>query len=317
MKNNINSEKNTLQVETEAIQESFDVAKKGFIAPATKEKWKMYIYKFSHNKFSVLGLIIVLISIFFGIFALNIVPYPEHITGYVDFSNASKPPSSQHWCGTDICGRDVFSRLIYSFRGALLMAIVVLGISVPVGVFLGLMAGYYNGTFIDTIIMRITDIFLSIPALILALAIAAVLKPTLTSSMIAASVVWWTWYTRMVYGLASSISKEYYIRNAELIGASKFHIIFREILPGTLSPVLTKMALDVCWIILLGASLSYAGLGEQPPMPAFGTMLSEGSKYMPEQWWMTIFPAAAISFVILGFNFLGDGIRDMLDKGRG
>lgn len=138
----------------------------------------------------------------------------------------------------------------------------------------------------------------------------------MTNTMIAVTLSWWPWYTRLVYSMATGYSKEYFIKNAELVGASKFHILFKELLPNCLSPVLTKMALDVGWVILLGASLSFIGLGEQPPTPSFGTMISEGSKYMPQYWWMTAFPALAIVFVILGFNFLGDGIRDMLDRGK-
>ncbi len=289
---------------------------KQFISPLTRENLRRYSYKFRKNILSVIGLIIVIISIFIAIFCMKISPYPEHVGAVVDFSNAGRPPGASHWFGTDVFGRDVLSRLLYSFRSAMIMAIVVLSISVPVGVILGLVAGYYHGTIIDTIIMRLTDIFLSLPSLVLALSIATVLKPSLTSSMVAVTLTWWAWYTRMVYGNASAVSNEFFVKNAELIGASKAHILFREILPYILSPILTKMALDVGWVILLGASLSFAGLGEQPPVPAFGTMISDGVKYMPEMWWLTVFPAMAIAFVILGFNFLGDGIRDMLDKGK-
>jgi len=297
-------------------KDHLDIEKRKFLSPSTRENMKIYWYKFSRNKLSLLGLGIVIVSVFFAIFAPFIVPHPQHIYEYVDFSNASLAPSSEYWFGTDIYGRDVFSRVIYSFRSAMIMSVVVLGIAVPVGTGLGLIAGYYNGTWIDTLIMRITDVFLAIPALVLALAIASVMKPSLMGSMIAVTVMWWTWYTRMVYGIASSVSKEYFVKNAELIGASKLHILFKEILPCTLSPVLTKMALDVGWVILIGASLSFAGLGEQPPSPAFGTMINEGAKNLPELWWITIFPALGIAVVILGFNFLGDGIRDMLDRGR-
>jgi peptide/nickel transport system permease protein len=138
----------------------------------------------------------------------------------------------------------------------------------------------------------------------------------MTNSMIAVTIMWWPWYTRLVYGMARSISGEYFVKNAELIGASKAHIIFKEILPNCLSPVFTKMALDVGWVILMGASLSYVGLGEQAPTPAFGQMISDGARYLPDLWWLTIFPALAIAFIILGFNFFGDGIRDMFDTGR-
>lgn len=292
------------------------LGKKGFLKPSTKENLKIYWYKFSRNKLSVMGLIIVVACILLAIFAEFVTPYPEHSREFVDFSNAGSPPNSTYWFGTDVFGRDIFTRVIFSFRGALKMAIIVLAISVPIGILTGLAAGYYNGTWISTVIMRITDIFLSIPPLILALSIASLLEPNMTNSMLAITVSWWPWYTRLVYGNAASIKNEYFVKNAELIGASRFHILFKEILPNCLSPVFTKMALDVGWVILQGASLSFVGLGEQPPIPAFGQMISDGSKYMPDLWWMTIYPSLGIVFMILGFNFLGDGIRDMFDKGR-
>ena len=272
-------------------------------------------YKFSRNTLSVVGLVIVVGIIISAIFAPWITPYPEHAGPFVDFDNTGQPPSLQHLCGTDNMGRDIFSRVIFAFRGALIMAILVLAIAVPPGVLLGLIAGYFHNTWIDSVIMRITDIFLSVPPLILALAIAAMLKPTMVNSMIAVTVMWWPWYTRLVYGMASSVRNEYFVVAADLTGASKFHILFREILPNCLSPVFTKMALDVGWVILIGASLSFVGLGEQPPTPALGQMVSDGARYMPIFWWMTIFPALAIVLAILGFNLLGDGISDMFEKG--
>ncbi|MBE3087094.1 MAG: ABC transporter permease [Bacteroidetes bacterium] len=272
-------------------------------------------YKFSRNTLSIVGLVIVAGIIISAIFAPWITPYPEHAGPFVDFDNTGQPPSLQHLCGTDNMGRDIFSRIIFAFRGALIMAVVVLALAVPPGVLLGLTAGYFQNTWIDAVIMRITDIFLSVPPLILALAIAAMLKPTLMNAMIAVTVMWWPWYTRLVYGMASSVRNEYFVIAADLTGASKFHILLREILPNCLSPVFTKMALDVGWVILIGASLSFVGLGEQPPTPALGQMVSDGSRYMPTFWWMTIFPALAIVLAILGFNLLGDGIRDMFEKG--
>ena len=274
-------------------------------------KW----YKFSMNRLSVIGLVIVIGIIISAIFAPWIIPYPEHTGPFVDFDNAGQPPSLKHLCGTDIIGRDIFSRIIFAYRGALVMAVVVLGLAVPPGVFLGLFAGYYNGTWIDTLIMRITDVFLGVPALILALAVAAMLEPNLMNSMIAVTVMWWPWHTRLVYGMASSIKNEYFVIAANLTGASKFHIVFREILPNCLSPIFTKVALDVGWVILIGATLSFVGLGEQPPVPALGQMVSDGAKFMPTLWWMTIFPALGIVLVILGFNLMGDGIRDMFETG--
>ena len=168
--------------------------KKSFLSPSTKENLRIYRYKFSRNKLSVFGLILVCVSIFFANFAEVIVPYPESIGSFVDYANASLPPSAEHWFGTDQVGRDVFSRVIFSFRGALIMSLVVLVISVPVGTILGLIAGYYHGTKIDAVIMRISDVFLSVPSLILALCIASILEPNMMNSMLAVTIMWWPWY---------------------------------------------------------------------------------------------------------------------------
>lgn len=269
-------------------------------------------YKFSRNWLSVLGLIMVTTIVFLAIFAPYVAPYPQHAGKFVDFKNKNQPPSWQYLMGTDTVGRDILSRIMFAFRNALLMAIAVLAISVPIGILTGLTAGYYSGTWVDTVIMRVTDVFIGIPHIILALTIAAMMKPTLTNSMIAVTVAWWPWYTRMVYGMASSVRNEYFVSAAELTGASNFHILFREILPNCLSPVFTKIALDVGWVTLVGAALSFVGMGEQPPNPALGTMIADGVDRMPGQWWIALFPALAIMFLVLGFNLFGDGIRDAL-----
>jgi peptide/nickel transport system permease protein len=162
--------------------------------------------------------------------------------------------------------------------------------------------------------MRLTDIFLALPPLILALCVGAILKPTLFNSMMAICIAWWPWYTRLVYGMAMSTKNEMYVKSAELLGASKAHIVFKEILPNCTGPIFTKMTLDMGWVILMGASLSFVGLGEQPPIPALGTMVSDGAKFIPGQWWISIFPAMAIMLIVLGFNFMGDGVKDMLSS---
>ena len=269
-------------------------------------------YKFSRNPMSIVGLCTVLLVVFLAVFAPWVAPYPEHAGKFVDFANASLPPCRSYLFGTDTIGRDILSRIFFGFRFSLTMGVVVLAIVVPIGVPLGLIAGYNQGTWLDTVIMRITDIFLAVPPLILALAIASVLTPNLTNAMIAVTLMWWPWYTRLVYGLASTLRNEFFVNSAEALGASKFHIIFREILPNCISPIFTKMSLDMAWVILLGASLSFVGLGVQPPKPGLGTMVSGGRNYLPEQWWISVFPALAIVVVVLGFNLLGDGLRDML-----
>jgi peptide/nickel transport system permease protein len=268
-------------------------------------------YKFSRNPMSVIGLIMVVALVLIAVLAPFVAPYPDHAGPFVDFANAKLPPGSPYLLGTDQIGRDILSRIIFGMRSSLLMGVVVLSLVVPSGVLLGLMAGYFQDSWIDTVIMRITDVFLAVPPLILALAVASVLKPTLWNGMMAVSLMWWPWYTRLVYGVTTAMRNEYFVSAAEVTGASTRHILFREILPNTLSPILTKMSIDIAWVIIIGSMLSFVGLGVQPPEPSLGTMIADGSRYLPDQWWITVFPALAIVLVVLGFNLMGDGVRDM------
>jgi len=274
-------------------------------------------YKFSRNRLSIIGLITVSIILFLVIFAPFVTVHPEAVAKYVNFSEAQKPPSLRHPFGTDIYGRDILTRTVYAFRISLLMAFVVLLIAATVGVSLGLIAGYFQGTLIDTLIMRITDIFLSIPALVLALAVCSILPRNLLTTMIALSLVWWTWYCRLVYGIVTSVRGEFFIQAVELIGAGGWHILFKEILPNCLSEVLTKTTLDVGAVILVGSSLSFVGLGAQPPTADLGSMIANGVRYLPDLWWMSVFPSIALVMVVLGFNLLGDGIHDVFTVGEG
>ncbi|NIN64798.1 MAG: ABC transporter permease subunit [Anaerolineae bacterium] len=277
-----------------------------------RENLRRNWYKFSRNRLSVVGLSTVLLVTFLALFAPVVAPYPKHASAFVDFANASRPPCREYPFGTDVVGRDILSRIFFGFRFSLTMGVVVLSLVVPVGVILGLAAGYAQGTRLDTVIMRTTDIFLAIPSLVLALAICSVLTPNLFNAMLAVSLMWWPWYARLVYGLASTLRNEFFVASAETMGASRFHILFREILPNCISPIFTKMSLDMGWVILIGASLSFVGLGVQPPRPGLGTMVADGYNYLPDQWWIAVFPALAIVVVVLGFNLLGDGLRDML-----
>lgn len=271
-------------------------------------------YKFSRNKTSVIGLIIVILVAIAAIFQPQLAPFPTHAGADVDFANANIAPNSTYLLGTDGVGRDILSRVMYGYRGAFTLGLGCLSFVVPIGVILGLIAGYFNGRFISVAIMRMTDIFLSIPSLIMALVVASLLRPTLFNSMLAMSISSWTWYCRMVYSMVTSIRHEMYIKSAEVIGASKWHILLREILPNCFGQILTKMTLDMGWLILTGASLGFVGMGEQPPTPSLGTMVADGAKYIPAQWWVALFPALAIMIIVLGFNLLGDGVKDMLSS---
>lgn len=217
-------------------------------------------YRFSESKISVLGLVIVLLFLFMAVFGKALAPYPDHGGAYVSFENANLAPCKEYLLGTDFVGRDILSRLMISIRNTLLMALLVLAVATPVGFLVGVVAGYYRDTLADTLLMRLTDIFLSIPPLVLALAIAAVLTPTLTNSMLAITLMWWPWYARLVYGVASSLKTENYIIYARLTGANIFHILFKEILPNCISPVLTKMTLDIGYVIVMGFNLFGDGI---------------------------------------------------------
>ena len=271
-------------------------------------------YRFSRNKISVVGLIGVLTAVFIALFQDFIAPHPEAAQAFTDFAHMKIAPGAEYWFGTDGTGRDVLSRIIYSFRNALVMGVGVIGVAAPVGTMVGLLAGYYKGSRISTVLMRIVDIFLSLPSLVLALAISAIFTPDLFHSMMAITFSWWAWYARLTYGSASQVKNEYFVKSAELIGASRAHILFREILPNCWSTVLTKMTLDMGVVILMGSTLSFVGLGAQPPAPDLGTMISDGYKLLPNCWWLTIFPALAIMFIVLSFNLFGDGIGDMLNS---
>jgi peptide/nickel transport system permease protein len=277
-----------------------------------KERAKRNWYKFSKNPLSIVGLVVVVSIILIAIFADFVAPYPQHAFVFVDFKNAKSPPTLKNLAGTDLAGRDVLSRIFFGFRYSLLMAVSVLTVATPPGVILGLLAGYMRDTWVDAVIMRVADVFLSVPSIVLALAVCSMLEPTLYNAMLAVTVMWWPWYTRLVYGISSSIKNEYFIQAAEVTGASTSRILLGEILPNCLSPIFTKMTLDVGWVILIGSTLSFVGLGAQPPTPDLGTMVSDGSKYIPSQWWISLFPALFIVLIILGFNLLGDGLRDML-----
>ncbi|MCS7126453.1 MAG: ABC transporter permease [Aigarchaeota archaeon] len=276
-----------------------------------RENLRRMWFRFKQSKLSILGLSMVLILFFVAAFAEYVAPYPSHAGLYINFRDAYKPPSLDHLLGTDMYGRDVFSRVIFGFRYAFMMIGLVLSLVVPTGVVLGLIAGYYRGTFIETLIVRLSDIFIALPPLVLALSIASILEPNIFNAMMAVSLMWWPWYVKLTYSMTTSIRNEPFILAAEAQGASTSHIIFKELLPIELGTILTKVTLDAGWVILIGAAISFVGLGAQPPTPDLGTMVSEYSKYLPEYWWMSLGPAMGIILIILSFNLLGDGIRDI------
>ncbi|MGV3553577.1 ABC transporter permease [Rhizobium sp.] len=265
----------------------------------------------ARNPLSLIGLVLVAIVVLSALLADFITPFPDHVGAVVDFSNFNQPPHWPNIFGTDLVGRDLFTRVVYAYRVSLILGVVVLVLAVPVGVAIGLAAGYLGG-WTEYVLMRITDVFLSIPPLVLAMSVMGLLEPNLTNGMIAVTVMWWPWYTRLVYNIARSEKEEGYVLAAEVIGASKTHIMFREILPNCVPSVVTKMTLDFGFVILIASSLSFLGLGVQPPTPDLGSMVAEGAKYLPDSWWLTVFPGLAILVAVFGFNLIGDALREIL-----
>jgi len=257
----------------------------------------------------VIGFIIILILFVSAIFANFIAPYDPY---EIDISNKLIPPNVNHWFGTDDVGRDVFSRVIYGSRYALLSGIIVVSIAVIIGSIVGLL-GSYPGGFGGGLIMRITDIFLAFPALVLAIAFVLALGPSFINSMIAISVAYWPKYARLVYGQALSIKENNYVKFAEVLRENNIKIRVRHIFLNIYPVLLVQATLDFGDAILYFAALSFIGLGAQPPAADWGAMVSIAKNYILNGWWMAFFPGLAIFLVVMGFNLLGDSLVDALD----
>ncbi len=275
-------------------------------------EWRKMWARFRQSTLSLVGAGIVGAIIVAAVLAPVLAPYPRHAGVFVDFDRALKAPSAHNWLGTDDAGRDILSRLLFGARLSIALGLAVLTIAVAVGVPLGLIAGYWGGRLGD-VIMRVTDVFLAVPPIALALAVTAALRPTLTNAMIAIAFAWWPWYTRLVYGQVLSLKEQQFVEASRGLGASPWRIAFREILPNAWSPIIVKVTLDMGFVILTASGLSFLGLGAQPPTPEWGTMIAEGRDYLPGVWWMATFPGLAIFVAVLGFNLLGDGLRDVYD----
>ena len=269
-------------------------------------------YRLRQSPLSLLGVGIIVGLFVVATSAPYIAPYPQDAYIAVHFERAFDPPSWQYPFGTDEAGRDILSRVIIGSRISILIGIMVLCVAAGGGVPLGLIAAYRGGV-TEQVIMRIADIFLSVPPIALALAVTAALTPNLFNAILAICFVWWPWYARIVHGKALSVKQEQYVEASQSYGAGWLRIAFRDVLPNCMTPILVKATLDMGWAILLGASLGFLGLGAQPPTAEWGVMIATGYPYIPEYWWLTVFPGLAIFAVVLGFNFLGDGLRDVFD----
>jgi len=271
----------------------------------------LILAKFSKDKPAVLGGIIVLAVVAIAILAPLLAPYPGDVSAS-HLLQRLKPPSWAHPFGTDNLGRDILSRVILGARGALVIALMVVGISMAIGVPLGLIAGYGQGWASETI-MRVTDVFLAVPQLILALALAQLMGPSLQSAMLALTLTYWPFFTRIVYAETRRLSTSLFIDALQCIGAGAPRILFGHILPNAISPIIVRATIGMGFTILVAAVLGFLGMGATPPDPDWGLAIAESRQYLPEAWWFSTFPGLAIFLTVLGFNLLGDGLRDIVD----
>lgn len=268
------------------------------------------------DRLAMVGAVTLLLIVVAAVLAPWLAPYPADGGTATHSLNALQAPSGNHWFGTDRVGRDVLSRVIFGARTSLFIAVAVLAIAAVVGVSLGVVAGFAGG-WVRDVIMRITDIFLAFPALLLSTVLALILGPSVVTAIIAIAATWWPWYARLSASMASTIRSRAYIDSARCLGVSRSRIVWRHVLPNSLTPVLVQLSLDAGGVILTAASLSYLGLGAQEPTAEWGLMVQQGQSLFSTDWWVAGFPGLAILITAFCFNVLGEGLRDALDPRRG
>jgi peptide/nickel transport system permease protein len=276
------------------------------------ESWRRGLYRFRQSWVSVLGLLIVVVLLVLAIGGQHLAPYPQHIAGLVDTSARLQAPSTAYWFGTNELGQDVFSLVVAGTRISLLAGMAVVIVGAAFGVFVGAIAGFFGG-WVDEVLMRIADLKLTIPGLILAMAVAAALGPGIGNMIFAIALSWWPGYARLVRGEVMAKREETFVLASRAMGAGTNRLLWKHILPNIMSPIIVKMSLDMGFAILTVASLGFIGIGVKPPTPEWGSLLSVARVNMPDYWWTAIFPGLAIFMAVFGFNLLGDGLRDLLD----
>jgi peptide/nickel transport system permease protein len=269
------------------------------------------------NPLSVIGLGVVALLLAVALAGPMLAPYPQDITGTVHTAMRFHAPDAAHWFGTNELGQDILSLVLAGARISLLSGVAVVAIGAAVGVLLGAVAGFFEG-WLDEALLRLVDLVLTVPSLILAMAVAAALGPGIVNMVVAIALSWWPGYVRLVRGEVIATKGETFVVAATATGAGAARVLWRHILPNILSPVIVKMSLDVGFAVLTVASLGFIGIGVRPPTPEWGTLLAVARGNIPDYWWTAIFPGLAIFVSVFAFNLLGEGIRDRLDtRGRG
>lgn len=264
---------------------------------------------FRRNPLGALGLFLLVSMVLVAVFAPQIA---THDPTQFNTAERMQPPSAEHLFGTDVTGRDIFSRVVYGSRISLRVAVIVLAIAVTIGAALGAAAGY-SGGLVDEILMRVTDVFLAFPSMILAMAVNAGLGAGIGSAMLAVGLAWWPGYARTIRGQVIAAKNNPYVDAARSLGASHWRVLVRHVLPNCISPTIIQVTLDAGYVVLTTAGLSFIGLGAQPPTPEWGYLVSEGHTHILTQWWWSTFPGLAICLLVVGFNLVGDFLRDLLD----
>lgn len=269
------------------------------------------VREFLRDRLAVSGLLIILALFAVGALAPYIAPEPDAVFNIYP-QRRLQPPSAEHIFGTDHLGRDVLSRIIFGSRVTIVIAVIAVFSALAVGVPVGLIAGYYE-SYLGELLMRIADIFLSIPQFILAMALATALGPSIENAILALSITYWPWFSRVVYAETISLKHSVFIESTIAIGAGNLRTIFLHVLPNIQSPIIVRSTIGMGYTILTAAVLGFLGVGAQPPTPEWGLAISEAREFLPGAWWFATFPGLSIFLVVMAFNMFGDGLRDVLD----
>jgi peptide/nickel transport system permease protein len=263
------------------------------------------------DRSALLGLVIIAILLLAAVFASPLATFPQDVSTY-HVANRLLPPGGTFWFGTDRMGGDIYSRLLFGARLTIVIAVVATSLSVLIGVPVGLIAGYYTNRISD-LLMRVSDVFLAVPQIVLAIAIAQTLGPAIQNVILALSVTYWPFWARLVYAETRSLRNEVFIEAAVALGASPARVMLLHVLPSIASSLIVRTTIGMGGAILVAAALGFLGLGPPPPTPEWGRMIAESRGFLPQAWWYATAPGVAILLVVMGFNLLGDGLRDALD----
>jgi peptide/nickel transport system permease protein len=267
--------------------------------------------RLARDRSALVGLLLILGLVISALAAPLLATHPEDVLE-LHPAQRLRAPSGEHWLGTDRMGSDVYSRLLFGARITILIGIIAVGASLLVGVPVGLLAGYYHGWPSDAL-MRVSDIFLAVPQVVLAIAIAQTLGPSLPNVILALSATYWPWFARVVYAEMRALQKEVFVESTAALGASPWRLVVLHMLPSVASPIIVRASIGMGFTILTAAALGFLGLGPPPPTPEWGRTIAEAREFLPDAWWYAAAPGLAIFLTVMGFNLLGDGLRDILD----